>query len=266
MVEGTNNLTSETSAYIFNALGKRIGTEQKIININEKYQNNINSGGNDYSEYINNLALADTNETGQKTFKDNFSLTRQTTPFINIKREYVTDYTSQINNDIMVYEKGSYVTKYVYGIGGNKLFQEVTHESGLTDVEKGSNPNTDIAVNEIKKVYFHQNRLGSTSFVSDKEGNVVYHAEYDDWGNITSDRNLDMNFAGLDDIMDYTGHNYDKVLDKFFAQARMYDPQTKRFISKDTAKDGLNWYSYCSNDPVNNLDHTGNASDRSLFS
>ncbi len=66
-----------------------------------------------------------------------------------------------------------------------------------------------------------------------------------------------MNFAGLDGTLSFTGHNYDVVLDKYFAQARFYDPINKRFLADDIAKDGDNWYIYCVNNPVNYVDLTG---------
>ena len=40
-------------------------------------------------------------------------------------------------------------------------------------------------------------------------------------------------------------------------QARYYDPTTGRFISEDPVKDGMNWYIYCANDPVNAWDPSG---------
>jgi len=38
---------------------------------------------------------------------------------------------------------------------------------------------------------------------------------------------------------------------------RKYDPETGRFISEDPTGDGLNWYVYCNNDPVNYTDPSG---------
>lgn len=38
---------------------------------------------------------------------------------------------------------------------------------------------------------------------------------------------------------------------------RWYDPSIGRFISRDPAKDGENWFTYCWNDPINCADPTG---------
>jgi RHS repeat-associated protein len=38
---------------------------------------------------------------------------------------------------------------------------------------------------------------------------------------------------------------------------RFYDPSIGRFLSRDPAKDGKNWYAYCENNPVSRYDSTG---------
>jgi len=38
--------------------------------------------------------------------------------------------------------------------------------------------------------------------------------------------------------------------------ARYYDPAIGRFITKDPARDGANWYAYAGNDPVNAVNPT----------
>ena len=42
-----------------------------------------------------------------------------------------------------------------------------------------------------------------------------------------------------------------------YLRNRYYDPSLRRFISEDPAKDGLNWYVYCGNNPVNAVDPWG---------
>ena len=48
-------------------------------------------------------------------------------------------------------------------------------------------------------------------------------------------------------------------LTQAYLRARYYDPTTGRFTSEDPAKDGLNWYVYCGNNPINRWDPTGGA-------
>jgi hypothetical protein len=42
-----------------------------------------------------------------------------------------------------------------------------------------------------------------------------------------------------------------------YALARWQDPQTGRFTSLDPARDGVNWYVYCGNNPITYIDPTG---------
>ncbi len=49
-----------------------------------------------------------------------------------------------------------------------------------------------------------------------------------------------------------------------YMRARYHEPSTGRFISEDPARDGWNWYSYCSNDPANHIDKAGRVSERQL--
>jgi hypothetical protein len=42
--------------------------------------------------------------------------------------------------------------------------------------------------------------------------------------------------------------------------ARYYDPYIGRFITPDPSRDGLNWYEYAADNPVNKVDPTGNES------
>ncbi len=58
----------------------------------------------------------------------------------------------------------------------------------------------------------------------------------------------------------YCGEYFDAETDLVYLRNRYYDPEMHRFIAEDPAKDGVNWYAYCSNDPVNNVDPDGTVS------
>ena len=64
----------------------------------------------------------------------------------------------------------------------------------------------------------------------------------------------------------YRGYMYDKETDLYYCSYRYYNSDIGRFISPDSTDyisakdiDRTNLYAYCSNNPVNNTDPTGNA-------
>ena len=82
---------------------------------------------------------------------------------------------------------------------------------------------------------------------------IKHRADHDLWGmpkNACEDSAIS---AGLR----FTTYEYDPVLEKHFAHARLYDPAQGRMLGTDPVKRGLNGYAYCGNDPVNHTDPTG---------
>ena len=62
----------------------------------------------------------------------------------------------------------------------------------------------------------------------------------------------------------YTGYRYDTLGTTYFAQAREYDPQNGRFLSRDKEKyinvgetDSINMYVYCRNSALKYIDREG---------
>ncbi len=53
------------------------------------------------------------------------------------------------------------------------------------------------------------------------------------------------------------GHVDDDESGLTYMRARHYEPITGRFLSQDSAKDGLNWFVYCGNEPISRTDFTG---------
>ena len=100
-------------------------------------------------------------------------------------------------------------------------------------------------------------RLGSTIRMTKETGETIAWADYDAWGKPRSPVDFDMNLAGVDNAVSFTSYTYDTVLDIYFAQARFYDQNDRRFISVDPIKDGVNWYAYCGNSPINMIDPDG---------
>ena len=55
----------------------------------------------------------------------------------------------------------------------------------------------------------------------------------------------------------YCGEYYDSEIEQIYLRARYYDPSLGRFTQSDPAMSGANWYVYCSNNPILNVDPSG---------
>ncbi|MGL5152638.1 MAG: RHS repeat-associated core domain-containing protein [Clostridium sp.] len=70
-------------------------------------------------------------------------------------------------------------------------------------------------------------------------------------------------FTNFDNPYRYSGYIYDKEVDYYYLQSRMYDPSEGRFIQEDSYRGNigdplsLNLYTYCHNNPVNFDDPNG---------
>jgi RHS repeat-associated protein len=77
--------------------------------------------------------------------------------------------------------------------------------------------------------YLHSDPLGSTTLVTDENGDVVGRVQYDPYGNLISNSLP----AELSTYL-FTGQRWDEDLDLYDYRARFYDPQTGSFISPDS--------------------------------
>ena len=243
----------ESSEYIYNALGVRIANTQVRTNKNAGNQNadlKDGSHGTDYMRF-----LKDGRSTWQRVWESEIGTTVQNDGE-TVTRHYVVDYLSIANRDIFVTEDGSYTTRYVYDASGRRLSAELDYAPGTKRGEEGENLQSDIAVN-IGKVFYRTSILGSTLFALDKNGDVIAHAIYDPWGKPLTETYTDANYSGLENLNNYTGYTWDITLKLYFAQNRFYDASNHRFTQEDAVKDGTNWYVYCGNEPVLQVDPYG---------
>ncbi|MBR6519049.1 MAG: RHS repeat-associated core domain-containing protein, partial [Oscillospiraceae bacterium] len=96
--------------------------------------------------------------------------------------------------------------------------------------------------------------------VNGSNGAVLKTYNYDSFGNI-------INPATVGDPNDplyvdqspfgYAGEYLDKENGEIYLRARYYSSANGRFVTEDPAKYGTNWYSYCENNPVTQIDRMG---------
>lgn len=108
--------------------------------------------------------------------------------------------------------------------------------------------------------YYVTNFRGDVIRIMDGNGDSVASYSYDPWGKVVSATEVP---AVTGQPIRYASYVYDTETQLYYLQARYYDPETARFISRDP--DGgdqnnpisQNLYAYANDDPVNNVDPDG---------
>jgi RHS repeat-associated protein len=104
-----------------------------------------------------------------------------------------------------------------------------------------------------KVYYYTTDHLGSIRALTDCTGTIVWNADYSSFGSKSIGDD-----PTIDEDLGFNGKSYDQDTGLYYYNARWYDENLGRFITEDQTFNGLNWYIYCSNNPVNRMDPTGN--------
>ena len=100
--------------------------------------------------------------------------------------------------------------------------------------------------------YYTSDGHGNITNLTNSSGDVVKTYVYDAFG---VEQNMDPNDLNP---FRYCGEYYDSEINQIYLRARYYNPSLGRFTQSDPAMaDGMNWYVYCGNEPVNLYDPTG---------
>jgi len=118
------------------------------------------------------------------------------------------------------------------------------------------------AVGNSSYNFYHGDHLGSTSDVTDKNGELIQHTEYTPYGE----------FSPSDAVTEprvtqyaYTGQLFDESTELYYYGARYYDPQLGRFITADTIvpdptdPQAFDRYGYARGNPIRYTDPTGHS-------
>ena len=118
---------------------------------------------------------------------------------------------------------------------------------------------------------YRKSILGDVIDIYDYLGEVVAKYAYDAWGNCEIIYQNDDNIGDLNPIR-YRSYYYDDETGLYYLINRYYDPETGRFISPDSIEyleyesiNGVNFYCYCLNNPITEIDPLGNSFIGRLF-
>lgn len=106
----------------------------------------------------------------------------------------------------------------------------------------------------LSPFYFHPDHLGSSSYITNREGIVSQHMEYLPFGETLVDEHTN----SINSPFKFNGKEKDEETGNYFYGARYYDPKWSIFISVDPlAEQTMDAYGYCYQNPVKLIDPTG---------
>lgn len=137
------------------------------------------------------------------------------------------------NHVLREFADGQPANRYIHGPGIDDLLGIHTPTGPL------------FAVTDIRK---------SIAAVTDNQGAVKQRLSYSPFGRISQPISPPLL------PYSFTGREYDPETSLYYYRARYYDPRTACFLTPDPPgfKDGLNRYFYCTQDPINHMDPSGN--------
>lgn len=145
-----------------------------------------------------------------------------------ITTNFVVNPNAELSQVLMSTKNGE-TTYYIYGLG---LIGQENSEGYKT---------------------YHYDYRGSTTAITDINGNVTDRIYYDPYGSIIS------RTGTTDTSFLYVGQYGVETDDSglYYMRARYYNPQIQRFVNVDPVRDNNNWYAYTNGNTISNIDPTG---------
>jgi len=261
---------SVTTTYLYNEQNRLMSTVKQsgseTITDQYKYDNN----GNTVSKTTETVKTADTAAGGFSLEKSGRSTAKNVIYYKYDAWNQLIKTTAGEKTITNTYNGEGYrVSKTENERTTNYLYEEdkVILE---TDVEGNETARNVYGINLLTRtaqndtMNYMYNGHGDVTALLGENGTVQGTYYYDAFGNITEQT------GSADNNITYAGYQYDKEIDLYYLNARMYDAKTARFLTEDTyAGDpndplSLNLYTYCENEPVMYDDPSGHKSNRVL--
>ena len=111
---------------------------------------------------------------------------------------------------------------------------------------------------EENDIYFyHSDHLGSTSYITDKDGNATQFVSYKPYGEALVDEHA----TSFESPWKFNGKELDSETGLYYYGARYYEPVLALWYGVDALAENLSSYSpyvYCYDNPIKVVDHDGN--------
>ena len=109
---------------------------------------------------------------------------------------------------------------------------------------------------EKMQFYYHPDHLGSSSYITNLDGEVSQHIEYVPFGEVfIEERNNTWNTSYL-----FNAKEFDEETDMYYYGARYYEPRLSLWMSVDIMQEkypNVSSYVYCINNPIILIDSDG---------
>ena len=139
---------------------------------------------------------------------------------------------------------GQVTRQYVYGTGIDEVLRLDVYTGGTA-----------------VPYYFHINQIGSTTAITDSDGNIVERITYDTYGrpHFSDSEGNSLNSSSIGNTTLFQGREYDPETGLYHYRARTYDPIMGRFLQVDPLGyvDSMNLYQAFNMNPVNYVDPLG---------
>ena len=131
--------------------------------------------------------------------------------------------------------------------------QQTASELALYSWVQGFKPNDDY---EKMQFYYHPDHLGSSSYITNLDGEVSQHIEYVPFGEVfIEERNNTWNTPYL-----FNAKEFDEETGMYYYGARYYEPRISLWMSTDPLQEkyeNISPYIYCANSPIRYTDPKG---------
>jgi RHS repeat-associated protein len=203
--------------------------------------------GRSLMEYTVHGDLARTIDLYSLSFTYNDQGYRTSKTYVSSIENYTIEYTL-LGSQVIYETDGSYGIYFSYDTYGNII--SFNYDDDVATVGDGD------------EYFYLRNLQGDIYAILDSTGQVVIRYVYDAYGNILDETFVATGYQYLFDANPYTyrGYRFDRETGLFYLQSRYFDSFMGRFISVDEpglVVLGENIFSYCTNNPITNVDPSG---------